>query len=143
MSWREPAARWWRSVFSLNGRSNRLQFLTVYFELSIVGFIPLFAGYEQTGLIRDVVFITSLALIVVVGAAAVVRRGHDLGWPARLSLGLVFGGLSVSILGKAINVVGLEVAGLIVCNLTVFALLLALGDVGPNRFGPAPHVPPR
>lgn len=130
-------------MFSLNGRSNRLQFVTVYIGITILGFIPLFAGYGQMGLAGEFVFITSLALIVVVGAAAVVRRGHDLGWPARWSLGLVFGGLSVGILGKAINVVGLEVAGLLVCNLTVFALLLALGDVGPNRFGPAPHVPPR
>lgn len=142
MSWREHTARWWRSVLSLSGRSNRLQFLTTFFGISLLSFVPVFAGYGQTGVIGEVVLVVSLAAMIVVGAPALVQRGHDLGWPARLTLSLVFGGLAVGIMGNAINMDGLEFGGVIACNLTIFALMLAIGDRGPNRFGPAPHTVP-
>jgi uncharacterized membrane protein YhaH (DUF805 family) len=130
-------------VFSFNGRSNRLQFLTTLFGISILTFVPMFAGYGQTGVIGETVLVLSLAVMIAVGAPVLVRRGHDLGWPARLPLGLVFGGLAVSFLGDAINADWVEFGGVIVCNLTIFALLLALGDRGANRFGQAPHTVPR
>jgi uncharacterized membrane protein YhaH (DUF805 family) len=107
------------SIFQLRGRIGRVRCLVYYLALSVAlllccATIDAIIGYNEAGqhAVRLLGAAASVAVVVVGG-----RRLHDLGHTRWFTLGLLIPVLNIPI---------------------VLLLLGAPGNIGPNRFGPAP-----